>query len=141
MDVTINYLAVFVCTALSIVIGSIWYGPLFGKKWMEFYGKKDATKEEIEKMQKEARPLYFIQFILSFLQLYVLAWFIGALENVSSGVYTVFGIYVGFVFTIVAGSALWIGDSYKTMREKVLIQGGYQLVFMLISGYILSVWK
>jgi len=106
MDVTINYLAVFVCAVLSIVIGSVWYGPLFGKKWMEFYGKKDATREEIEKMQKEARPLYFLQFVLSFFQLYVLAWFIGALENISSGVHTAFGIYVGFVFTIIAGSAL-----------------------------------
>ena len=138
---TINYLAVFVCAVLSLVIGGIWYGPIFGKKWMKFYGKVDATPEEMQKMMKEARPLYFVQFVISFFQLYVLAWFIGVLSGISSGVHTAFGIYVGFILTIIIGSALWIGDSYKVMREKVLIQAGYQLVFFLLAGYILSIWK
>ncbi len=30
----INLLAVVVCAIASMVLGMLWYGPLFGKKWM-----------------------------------------------------------------------------------------------------------
>ncbi len=136
-----NYYAILTCGVLSIVLGFIWYGPLFGKKWMEFYGPKDATPEMMKQMQKQIMPLYFVQFLLSLFQVYVLAWFIPSLSDVSSGVHTAFGIFVGFILPIIAGSALWIGDNYRVMRQKVAIQAGYQLVFMLLSGYILSIWK
>ena len=141
MNIPINYLAVLVCGVFSIVLGGVWYGALFGKKWMEFYGKANATPEEREKMMKDARPLYVVQFLVSLFELWVLAWFVGVLSNVSSGIHTAFGIWVAFVATTTLGAGLWTGDSKKVMIQKFCIQAGYQLIFFLVSGYILSVWK
>lgn len=36
--VPINYLAVIVAAAASMIIGMIWYGPLFGKTWRSLMG-------------------------------------------------------------------------------------------------------
>lgn len=34
----INYYAVVASSVLAMVVGAIWYGPLFGKKWLEITG-------------------------------------------------------------------------------------------------------
>ncbi len=44
--VSINYLAVILCGIISMVIGAIWYGPVFGKLWMKQYG---FTEEDLRK--------------------------------------------------------------------------------------------
>ncbi|MFN3694309.1 MAG: DUF1761 domain-containing protein, partial [Ignavibacterium sp.] len=44
--VSINYLAVLVCGIISMVIGSLWYGPLFSKLWMKQHG---FTEEDLNK--------------------------------------------------------------------------------------------
>ena len=45
MSVSINYLAVLVAGFIPMILGSIWYGPLFGKKWIELMG---LTEEELK---------------------------------------------------------------------------------------------
>lgn len=40
----INWLAVIVAAILPMILGSLWYGPLFGKQWMNMIG---FTEEEI----------------------------------------------------------------------------------------------
>ncbi len=57
----INYLAILVCGVLSMVIGAIWYGPLFGKKWMEICGVNADDLNARKEMQKGAAPLYAVQ--------------------------------------------------------------------------------
>ena len=70
---SVNYFAIVVGAVLSMVIGAVWYGPLFGKKWLEIVG---ATAEDLEarkKMQAAAGPLYVAQFVLTLFQVLVLA--------------------------------------------------------------------
>jgi len=69
----INYFAVIVGAVLSMVIGAVWYGPLFGKKWMEIIGVDHADPQAVAKMQKSAGPLYGVQFALTLFQVLVLA--------------------------------------------------------------------
>ncbi|HLD39833.1 MAG TPA: DUF1761 family protein, partial [Candidatus Nanoarchaeia archaeon] len=33
-----NYLAVLVAAIAAYVVGFLWYGPVFGKKWMALMG-------------------------------------------------------------------------------------------------------
>ena len=44
MDIQVNYVAILACGISAMVIGSIWYGPLFGKTWMQLTGKKMEDK-------------------------------------------------------------------------------------------------
>jgi len=71
--ITVNYWAIAAGAVLSMVIGAVWYGPLFGKKWMELVGVDSADQEATKKMQKSAGPLYLVQFILTLFQVLVLA--------------------------------------------------------------------
>lgn len=36
--VPVNYLAILVAAVLSMVLGFLWYGPLFGKEWTKLMG-------------------------------------------------------------------------------------------------------
>ena len=42
----INFWAVLVAALSSFVIGSLWYGPLFGKTWMKLNGLTDENLKE-----------------------------------------------------------------------------------------------
>ncbi len=122
-----------------MVVGYVWYGPLFGKKWLEIIGATALDKEGREKMQKEAMPLYGIQFVLSLLQLYILAHFIKGWTEVS-GVENALWLWLGFVVPTLAGGAMWNNNPNRIKLSMFLIQAGYQLVMFVIYGYALGVW-
>ncbi len=125
---------------VSMVVGSIWYGPLFGKKWMEICGVSAMDEEKRKQMQKEATPLYIVQFVLSLLQLYILVNLItwGGWTVQSIGV--AFFLWLGFVMPTVAGSAMWNNDSRNVKWARFLIQAGYQLVMFLLYGWMIATW-
>ena len=52
MQFQVNYLAVLVSAIAMIVLGFIWYGPLFGKIWTKEMG---WTKADMEEAKKKAR--------------------------------------------------------------------------------------
>ena len=136
----INYLAVLACGIFAMIIGFVWYGPLFGKKWLEVMGadvKDIATRKE---MQKKAGPLYGIQFILTLFQAYVLAHYIQGWSEVSS-VENALWIWAAFVMPIVAGSAMWNNYSKRVAWTRFLLQGWYQLILFIAFGLILGYWQ
>ncbi len=140
MEIAINWWAILVCGIVAMVIGSIWYGPLFGKKWMEMMGIGAMDAEAKKKMQKEAMPLYAIQFVLVLFQAYVLAHYIAGWQD-ASGVENAMWIWAAFVMPTVAGSAMWTTQPTRTRWTLFFIQAGYQLVMFVLFGLILGMWK
>lgn len=143
MEIEINYLAVLVCGILAMVIGFIWYGPLFGKTWIRVIGADKDDLKARKEMQKKAMPLYFVQFFLTLFQAAVLACFIQQGSDVLriGSIETSLWIWAAFVMPIVAGSAMWNNDSREIAWMRFLIQGGYQLVIFLVFGFILGNWS
>ncbi len=136
----INYWAVGMCVVLSMAVGALWYGPLFGKRWMEIVGVNPADGEARAKMQKSAGPLYAIQFVLTLFQVWVLAYFIQGRQAIS-GLENTLWIWAAFVVPVVAGGAMWNNDSRKVSWARFLIQAGYQLVIFVMFGVILGMWR
>lgn len=136
----VNYIAIVVGAVLSMVIGAVWYGPLFGKKWLEIVGATEATLEARKKMQKEAGPLYGIQFVLTLFQVLVLAHLIADTTRVG-GVERALWIWAAFVIPTLAGAVMWTNEPNKIKRARFLIQGGYQLVIFIVFGLLLEFWK
>lgn len=136
----INYYAIAVCAILSMVIGSIWYGPLFGKKWAQIIGATAQDAEARKKMQKAAGPLYGIQFVLSIFQVWVLAYYIVGWKD-ASGLTNALWIWAAFVLPTVAGSSMWNNDSNAIKWSRFLIQTGYQLILFAVYGIILGMWR
>ena len=139
----INYWAVLLCGVLSMVIGAIWYGPLFGRKWMEIVGANPDDIEARKKMQKSAGPLYVVQFLLTLFQVWVLDYVILAAGawQVNSGIIISLWVWAAFVMPIIAGTAMWNNDSAKISWARFQHQAGYQLVIFVMFGSILSLWR
>lgn len=134
----INYLAILVCGILAMIVGFVWYGPLFGKKWLEVVGATALDLEKRKEMQKKAMPLYVTQFILVLFQVWVLAYF---LQSAASSFISALWIWAGFVIPTVAGSCMWNNDSSKVKWTKFFIEGGYYLVLFVIFGLVLGMWQ
>ncbi len=96
--------------------------------------------EQIKKMQKEAMPLYAIQFVLALFQVLVLAHLIADTVRVS-GTERALWIWAAFVMPTIAGSSMWNNDSTKIKWSRFLIQSGYQLVLFVVFGIVLTMWK
>lgn len=137
---TINYLAIIVGAVLSMVIGALWYGPLFGKKWLEIIGATDKDLEARKKMQKTAGPLYVVQFVLTLFQVLVLAHLIADTTKVG-GLERSLWIWAAFVMPTLAGAVMWTNETGKMKRARFLIQGGYQLTIFIVFGLLLQFWK
>ena len=135
----INYVVILGCAILAMIVGAIWYGPLFGKVWMDIVGM-DAEDEAARKaMQKSAGPLYLVQFLLVIGQLYILAHFVQGWKE-ASGIEVAVWLWLGFVMPTLAAASMWTVDSVKVKWTRFLIQAGYQLLMFVIFGYILGTW-
>lgn len=140
MDSEINYLAVLVCSILAMVLGYLWYGPFFGEKWMKITGADQNDLETRKKMQRNAGFLYFIQFLMTLFQVWILAYYIVGWQG-ASGLENSLWIWAAFVMPVVAGSAMWNNDSKQVSKTRFFIQGGYQLTLFVMFGLILGFWR
>lgn len=131
MDIIINYWAVFGGGIFLVVIGTLWYGPLFGKLWMKITGAPTMTKEELAKAQKEMMPYYFFQFVFSLVTSFVLYYFVQLI-----GVHVAFWIWLGFAMPQAAG-AMWDTEP-KYAVKKFLVISGYYLVVLMALGWVFT---
>lgn len=138
--IAVNYLAIITGAVLSMALGALWYGPLFGKKWMEIVGVNPDDMEAKNKMQKSAGPLYAVQFLLTLFQVLVLAHLVADTE-IAGGLERALWIWAAFVIPTMAGAVMWTNDSRKLKWARFLIQGGYQLLLFTIFGLLLQFWK
>ena len=138
IQVTINFWAVLVAAVASMIVGSIWYGPLFGKVFIHAMGMDKKSPEEMAVMKKGMGLTYLWQFIASLAMFYVLAWMMGGLNQMSvmGGVTVAFLVWLGFVVPVKFGDALWGG------KMKLFWLGiGNMLVTLLVSGMIIGGWS
>ena len=138
----INYWAVLLCAIVGIVIGSLWYGPLFGKQWMRIVGikKPDEITPAIKRMMIKS---YTITAVTTFIMAYVLAHVlyystsVSRMTGVDAGVQAALWSWIGFVVPATLGSVLWEDRPWKYW----FITAGYYLVTLVVMGVILSVWR
>jgi hypothetical protein len=138
MNIAINYWAVLAAAVVSMVIGSIWYGPLFGKKFAAAMGMDKCSPEELAKMKKTMAVSYIGQFIGSLVMFFVLAWYIVTSVHVGvyGGVANAFGLWLGFVVPIALSGTLWGGK-----WSLFWINTSCMLVTLLAAGAIIGGWR
>lgn len=134
LSVDINYLAVLVCGALSMVSGFLWYGPIFGKAWMEEVGK---TEEEIRKDFNPAKT-YGLAVVGHIIMALVLAYFISltGAATIVNGMRIALAGWVGLIAAPFFINGLF---NHKSMR-LFIIDSGYQLVNCIVFGIVLVLW-
>jgi uncharacterized protein YneF (UPF0154 family) len=133
----INYLAVVVSAVAAFALGGLWYSPLlFAKQWVKAHG---FTEERIKEMQTSAGKAYAVSIVCQLLIALAIAVLVGYLHMTL----WLQGFKLGLL--IWAGFAFPLGLMATMFTDKRLtvfyIDTGYQLVYLLIMGSIVTVWQ
>jgi hypothetical protein len=136
-----NMWAVLASAALAMAFGAIWYGPIWGKKWLEINGADAMDLAAREAMMKETNILYVLQFGMTVVQLYVLQHFIGFAWDEKAGIGTALLAWLGFVVPTIAGLAMWNAKPRKVRLTLFALSAGYQFFCFVAFGIILSLWQ
>ena len=129
----VNWLAVGVALIVNMVVGALWYGPLFGKAWMKENGF------EMEDLQGGNFSPYAVAILNSFLMAFILANVIAwtGTTTLLGGALLGFLMWLGFTgFTFAANHAF----EMKTVRLW-LINSVVYLVGLELMGIILALWQ
>lgn len=95
MTPDINYLAVVVAAIAAMVLGFVWYGPLFGKPWMQLMG---FTKDTIDQMKgKGMTKNYVLMMVGALVMAYVLAHALEFASDYTQTFGVTAGVMVGFL--------------------------------------------
>jgi hypothetical protein len=134
MTMRINYLAVFLCAVLYFLLGWLWFGVLFGQRWMQLEGI--AMTQEAPKAMAEQ---FITSFLLGLLMAYVLANLCAwrnantAARGAAIGVL----LWIGFIGPVTFTTNMYEGKPALLFA----INNFYPLVGLWLMGIVLGLWK
>jgi hypothetical protein len=144
----INWLAVFVASISSFVIGAVWFGPkTFYPVWMKFQGRKVPT-ERVEMSGGATFAMFGGTYLGALIQVSTLAVFInlarsadpafGAAQGALAGALLGFGIGAAASLShrLFSQSNYKMADAYKVW----LIEVGQDIVCLIVAGLIIGAW-
>ncbi len=128
----VNWVAVVLGAVFSMLLGFLWYGPLFGKLWLRSIGKKQ------EELSSNA-GMYVFAFLGALVSAYVLAVLVGALGITAWWR----GAVLGAIVSVGIGSmaALVNGIFHRIPGVAWLLFAVYQLVLNAAEGLVFAVWR
>lgn len=132
----INWLAVATAAFATFMLGGVWYTALFGKLWQRMNGYSD--EKLVEMRAKRPPPVFFGTMLACYVVVaLVLATLVGAFEIGSAAS----GATLGGMIFVIAGAIQATGQiaSDKPMKA-LLIDLGYQIIYMPMAGAIVGGW-
>lgn len=126
----LNYWAVLVAAASALLLGGIWYGPLFKQAWCREAGV------DPDKANGHPAAVFGGAFVLSLVAATVFAVFLGAAPPLASSVTAGVAVGLGWVATSFGINYLFAGRSLKLW----LIDGGYHTLQFALYGLVLGLW-
>lgn len=127
-----NILAIIAGAIASMVLGSIWYGPLFGKHWAKEMGFNMSDPA----MKAKAKRGYVGGFVGAIITASVLTYFIASSFEWAGAMKVAFLLWLGFVVTVQLGGVWWNGRTWKSFWIDAI----YSLLNLMIIGSVLFYW-
>ena len=131
----INYLAVAAAIILNMVLGALWYGPLFGKPWMAL---NNLTMEMIK---EQGSPIK--QYAVAVIASVIISLAIASVAEAAGVANTAEGAMLGAIMSV-GLVATAFGTSYmfesKALRHY-LINAGYPVVSITLIGTLIGAWQ
>ena len=119
---------ILVVAVVGYVIGWIWYGHLFLRKWMRLMGKSDGEPTNVAAM------------VIQFLEMLMISYFIAlTLYSASFAVaLLIFDAFLGMVLLgILAGQMFTCNDNRKALKLWGIHGGFYVVAFLVMVGLFL----
>lgn len=140
MQESISYFVIVVAALVPMILGMIWYGPLFGKKWMVL---KNISAENIESAQRGMWRAYLASFLANFIMAFVLSLLVLNLElqdMIRESLLLGFLLWLGISFSTRFANYLWEPEGVGKKFPLFLIDTGYFLVSILMMMLVISLW-
>lgn len=141
----ISWVRIVLAAIIPLAIGSLWYGPLFGNKWMSDLGfsKDDLGKEELSKILSISLAgcifmSFFLKAIIEFVHKDVVD---GQLVYASTHTFG-HGAFHGAFWSLltIVPVLLIIGLFERKSWANFFIHAGFWVVSWSIMGGVLDVW-
>ena len=131
----VNYLAVLVAAIASMVVGFLWYGPLFGNMWKQLM---NITDKDMKKMKMSPRTSMILGFITTLVISCTLAYFFiyMNISGIADALTAAFLVWIGFVATVQVGAVLWENKPWKLF----FLNTAHNLISLAVMAVILAVW-
>ena len=142
----VNLLAVLVAGIVPMIVGALWYGPLFGKRWLQLM---ETTAEEI---QEGFNPLktYGVSFLLALVTAFILAQLFAGMDG-AARVVSIAGpggdAFAGVYLALMALIAFILPVGYQSVAFEGRKAGlfclnlGHNGVALLGQAVIIAVWS
>ena len=129
-----NYWAVLVCAAVYWLIGGLWYGLIFGNRWMALEHMTAANASSMSPVGP-----YIITFLLDL----VIAFFLARICAWRNANTAGRGAALGTILWIGIVAPITFTTSMYEMRpaELFAINNLYPLVGLVVAGAILGAWR
>lgn len=133
----VNWLAILACGVAYMVIGFLWYGPLFAKPWMKLTGR---TQKDLNRSMKSGNmpKIYATSFISALVTAYVTNIIVTLLNvmNIGSAISLGIMLWLGYVAATYATQVLYEDKPFRLY----LINIGYYLATIIVTTVILTIW-
>lgn len=141
----VNLFAVLVAGIVPMIIGALWYGPLFGKRWLAMM---EMTAEEVQEGFNPVRT-YGVSLLLALLTAYILAQLIAQVAPVDvssmegAGGSAMVGVHVGLMALIafVAPVAHQSVTFEKRKAGLAWLNVGYNGVALIGQALVIAIWR
>ena len=129
-----NFLAIIAGAVSAFVIGIFWYAVLFRSIWSNAQGFSEQKMHHLQKSAPLTTVVSFVGYLITGYVLCVLFQRLGIVD-MKTALSTVFLVWLGFPLPMGLMNSMYAGRSLVVL----LIDVGYQLVYLLVMGAIL-VW-
>ena len=148
MSIQINWLAVFVASLSSFVIGAVWFGPkTFYPIWIKLLRGKVPT-ERTEMSTGETLTMFGGTYVAALVQVATLAFAFSFIRLAASAFDAAQGAFYGFVLSVGFGAFASLshrmfghpgGRVFQSLKVW-LIEVGQDVVAVTVAGAILGAW-
>lgn len=129
----LNYAAILIAGLVPMVVGALWYGPLFGKYWL---GLMETTEEEIA---KNFNPLktYGVSFLLALATAFGLSVLLTGFSGALHGVHAALVAVIAFVLPVGYQSV-----AFEQRKASLFVLNlGYNFVAITGQAIVIALWK
>jgi hypothetical protein len=131
----INWLAVLVATVIYMVLGALWYGPLFGKAWMKAVGWAGPDEQEAPGPGIYVVP--GVAYLIASIATAMIAEATGS-DGVGDGLVLGLVIGIGYAVTLTLVSVTFDPTKRPSPAALVVITGAYNLISLVIAAILVS---
>lgn len=133
-EVSVSWLGILLAVVAAMAIGTLWYGPIFGKKWTKLVKLNPKTAGSPVAPMLIMTALAIIQaFVLAHFIVYV-GYFYPDYSTLSVGLLTGAWAFAGFVAPVLISNTVFAKGSVDLLKINL----GNQLITLLAIGAILG---